>query len=478
MEDAVKFAQAYEQRLSTPAPSLQPWATQRTATRPGISAPTTSVLSTASSPSVANKPPTTLKLTPSQVADRRRKNQCFHCNEQYSLGHKEQCKQLFIIEVIAEDGEATQTIDNPTISLHALTGIQLRSGCTMQVAVAINRFFLSALLDSRSTHNFVDTTAAERVGLPLHAHKGLRVAITNGDRVGRPGCYCALVITIDDEQFSIDCYGLALGSYDMVLSVQWLESLGPILWDLHNRTMAFVRNGHRMRWTMEGASQQPALLAAKGDLMEELLLRFDSLFIEPSGLPPERERCHHIHLILGTAPVAVRPYRYAHAQKQELERQCAEMLRTGVIRPSTSAFSVPVLLVKKHDGSWRFCIDYCALNAVTVKDRFPILVVELLDELRGAEFFTKLDLQSGYHQVRMAVDDIDKIAFRTHEGLFEFLMMPFGLTNASATFQAMMNVILNPFLRQFVLVFFNDILIFKCLWSKHLRHVHIILSKL
>jgi hypothetical protein len=203
-----------------------------------------------------------------------------------------------------------------------------------------------------------------------------------------------------------------------------------------------------------------------------------TLFIEPSGLPPERERCHHIHLILGTAPVTVRPYRYAHAQKQELERQCAEMLRTGVIRPSTSAFSVPVLLVKKHDGSWRFCIDYCALNAVTVKDRFPIPVVELLDELRGAEFFTKLDLRSGYHQVRMAVDDIDKTAFRTHEGLFEFLMMPFGLTNASATFQAMMNVILNPFLRRFVLVFFNDILIFKCSWSKHLRHVHIILSKL
>jgi hypothetical protein len=256
--------------------------------------------------------------------------------------------------------------------------------------------------------------------------------------------------------------------------------LGPIVWDFGNRAVSFTYQGRTFCWQGLPSPHAPAVstTTASSSLLEELLADFDDVFGEPHGLPPSRNRDHNITLMPGKPPVAVRPYRYPALHKDELERQCAAMLDQGIIRRSSSTFSSPVLLIKKADGSWRFCVDYRALNAITIKDAFPIPVVdELLDELHGARFFTKLDLRSGYHQVRMKREDIDKTVFRTHDAFFEFLVMPFGLCNAPAMFQSLMNDVLRAYLRRFVLVF-DDILIYSASWADHLRHLHVVLAVL
>jgi hypothetical protein len=213
--------------------------------------------------------------------------------------------------------------------------------------------------------------------------------------------------------------------------------------------------------------------------IQAVLDKFPDVFSEPSDMPPKRDCDHAITLLPDAKVVNQRYYRLPHHQKDAMEDIIKTMIQNKVIRPSISPYSSPAIMVKKKDSAWRFCNDFRKLNAQTVKNKFPIPVIEdLLDELHGSKIFSKIDLRSGYHQIRMKENDIPKTAFSTHMGHYEYVVMPFGLTNAPATFQALMNKILAPFLRKYALVFFDDILIYSKTDVDHANHLSNILQVL
>ena len=197
---------------------------------------------------------------------------------------------------------------------------------------------------------------------------------------------------------------------------------------------------------------------------------------ELPGLPPQRVVDFGIELHLGTSPISMTPLRMTPVELQEFRVQLQELLDKGFIRPSTSPWGTPVLFAKKMDKTLRLCIDYKKVNKVTIKNRYPLLRIDdLFDQLRGARVYSKIDLRTGYHQLRVMETDIPKTAFRTRYGHFEFTMMPFGLTNALAAFMDLMHRVFQPYLDQFVVVFVDDILIYSQSEWEHEYHLMIVL---
>ncbi|GJW02028.1 reverse transcriptase domain-containing protein [Tanacetum coccineum] len=211
-----------------------------------------------------------------------------------------------------------------------------------------------------------------------------------------------------------------------------------------------------------------------------IVQNFPEVFPEDlPGLPPTRQVEFQIDLVPGAAPVARAPYRLAPSEMKELSEQLKELSDKGFIRPSSSPWGAPVLFVKKKDGSFRMCIDYRELNKLTVKNRYPLpRIDDLFDQLQGSSVYSKIDLRSGYHQLRVREEDIPKTAFRTRYGHYEFQVMPFGLTNAPAVFMDLMNRVCKPYLDKFVIVFIDDILIYSKNKQEHEEHLKQILELL
>ncbi|MCO5610493.1 hypothetical protein L7F22_064732 [Adiantum nelumboides] len=219
----------------------------------------------------------------------------------------------------------------------------------------------------------------------------------------------------------------------------------------------------------------------KSGLQEDLELsrflnQFQDVFIDdiPGELPPKQgDDDHAIELILGSSPPNKPPYRVSQAQQEEIMRQVNELVEKEMVRPSSSPFCSPVRLVHKKDGTYRMCVDYRALNKITIKNRFLVPHIEdLFDKLQGSIYFSRIDLKSGYHQIRIVNEDILKIALCTIFGLYEYLVMPFGLTHASSTFNRMMERIFRP-LRNFIKVLFDDVIIYFKSMEEPKKHLQI-----
>lgn len=368
---------------------------------------------------------------------------------------------------------------------------------------------LRILIDPGSTASFLNlswltprdgkTTQNERTEVTL-ADGSTRISekIINGFR-----------FSINSHKFDISTKILEIGNLgpDLILGLDWLEKYKAII-NIVNRSMEIDLLDNKI--TLKQISPQVEKVSSKqfkkdlrkGNMLfaarvkkispktpdppsstdpriKVLLEKYKIVFASdiPSGLPPERSTIHAIELEPGAKPCSKPIYRLSPLETAEMEKQIQDLLNKGFIRPSKSPWGTSILFSMKSDGKLRMCVDYRALNKLTIKNRYPLpRIDELLDQISGSTFFSKLDLASGYHQIRIKPEDVPKTAFRTKKGHFEYLVMPFGLTNAPATFMSLMDEILGDL--PFVLVYLDDILIHSKTEEEHYQHLEEVLQRL
>ncbi|GJV42598.1 putative reverse transcriptase domain-containing protein [Tanacetum coccineum] len=351
---------------------------------------------------------------------------------------------------------------------------------------SLNDHFVTVLFDSGADFSFISTEFAPLLNVrPSIVNPGYVIEVADGKKVEVDRIIYDCKLELGGSLFSINLIPLGHGSFDVIVGMDWLSQHKAVI-VCHEKVVEIpMEDGRILRVHGERAvGITKALKSAKEDepkLSDISVVReFEDVFPEDlSGLPPQRQVEFCIDLVPGVTPIAKSPYRLVPLEMQELSRQLQELQDKGFIRPSHSPWGAPVLFVKKKDGSLRMCIDYRELNKLTIKNRYPLLRIDdLFDQLQGSRYFSKIDIRSGYHQLRVHEDDIPKTAFRTRYRHFEFTVMPFGLTNAPAVFMDLMNRVCKPYLDKFVIVFIDDILIYSKTKEDHEVHLGLVLELL
>ncbi|GJS87270.1 reverse transcriptase domain-containing protein [Tanacetum coccineum] len=376
----------------------------------------------------------------------------------------------------------------------------------------INNVYASVLFDTGADRSFVSYAFSKYIDIhPTTLDTNYSVELADGKSLTTSTILRGCTLNLQNHLFKIDLLPIELGSFDVIVGMDWMaehraevvcyekyirvpygndmliiqgersgvknESRLEVISSI--RTQKYIDQGCQVfliQMMMEEETEIPERRIEDVPVVRD----FPEVFPEDlPGLPPTRQVEFHIELIPGATPVARAPYRLAPAEMKELAEQLKELSDKGFIRPSSSPWGAPILFVKKKDGSFRMCIDYRELNKLTVKNRYPLpRIDDLFDQLQGSSIYSKIDLRSGYHQLRVREEDIPKTAFRTRYGHYEFQVMPFGLTNAPAVFMDLMNRVCKPYLDKFVIVFIDDILIYSHNEKEHEEHLKTILELL
>jgi hypothetical protein len=358
----------------------------------------------------------------------------------------------------------------------------------------VNSYPATVLFDSGASHSFISKRFAGAHGLSVVELKILMQVHTPGNDM-RTAHYCpSVTIEIKRSRFLSNLILLESKDLDVILGMDWLTRHKGVI-DCASRTITLSNDkGEKITFRSpvsqkSVASLNQAVIEDQTEIAEKNPKKLEDIPIVqeypevfPEGLttmPPKREIEFQIDLAPGTAPIYKRPYRMAANELAKVKKQVDEQLQKGYIRPSTSPWGAPVIFVEKKDKTKRMCVDYRALNEVTIKNKYPLpRIDDLFDQLKGAKVFSNIDLRSGYHQLRIREEDIPKTAFTTRYGLFECTVMPFGLTNAPAFFMNPMNKVFMEFLDKFVMVFIDDIFIYSKSEEEHEQHLRLVLKKL
>ncbi|GJR80479.1 putative reverse transcriptase domain-containing protein [Tanacetum coccineum] len=419
---------------------------------------------------------------------------CFNCNEK---GHrKRDCPKL------KKNGQG----GNNHGAVYKLGAVDAHQDPKVVTGTfLLNNQYATALFDSGADKNFMSINFSTLIDIePVELDTCYDVELADEKVVSTNNVLIGCTLNLLNRSFPIDLMVIELGSFDIIIGMDWLSRYDATILcgekkvriPLEDKTLVIEgdRNNSRLKivscikaqkYIEKGCElflAQVTEQESKEKRLEDVpvIRDFPEVFPEElPGLPPPRQVEFRIDLIPGVAPVARAPYRLAPSEMKELSEQLQELLEKGFIRPSSSPWGAPVLFVKKKDGSFRMCIDYRELNKLTIKNRYPLpRIDDLFDQLQGSSVYSKIDLRSGYHQLRIREEDIPITAFRTRYGHYEFQVMPFGLTNAPAVFMDLMNRVCKPYLDKFVIVFIDDILIYSKNKEEHGEHLKTILNLL